>query len=118
MAFEEVKENAEDLKNEAKRLIEANLEYYKLWGFKIAMKSTAMMLKLFLLATMLMIVTLFFSIAAAMALGYWFDNFAYGFLAVGLIYLVLAIVVYKVQDKIVEGPLLSQFSRILLKKYS
>ncbi|KGO85799.1 competence protein [Flavobacterium rivuli WB 3.3-2 = DSM 21788] len=117
MAFEEVKENAEDLKNEAKKLIEANLEYYKLWGFKIAMKSTGMMLKLFLLATMLMIVTLFFSIALALALGYWFNNFAYGFLAVGFIYLVLAIVVYKVQDKIVEGPMLSQFSRIFLKKY-
>jgi hypothetical protein len=117
MAFEEIKENAEDLKNEAKRLIDANLAYYKLWGFKLAMKSTAMMLKLFLLATMLVIVTLFFSIALALGFGYWFDNFAYGFLAVGFIYLILAIVVYKVQDKIVEGPLLSQFSRIFLKKY-
>ena len=117
MAFEEIKENAEDLKNEAKRLIDANIEYYKLWGFKIAMKSTAMMLKLFMLATMLMIVTLFFSIALALGLGYWFDNFAYGFLAVGFIYLILAIVVYKVQDKIIEGPMLGQFSRIFLKKY-
>jgi len=117
MAFEEIKENAEDLKNETKRLVEANLSYYKLWGFKIAMKSTALMLKLFLLATMLVIVTLFFSIALALGFGYWFDNFAYGFLAVGLIYLVLAIIVYYVQDKIVEGPLLSRFSKILLKKY-
>jgi hypothetical protein len=117
MAFEEIKENAEDLKNEAKRLIDANLEYYKLWGFKLAMKSTAMMLKLFLLATMLVIVTLFFSIALALGFGYWFDNFAYGFLTVGFIYLILAIVIFKVQDKIVEGPLLSQFSRIFLKKY-
>jgi len=117
MAFEEIKENAEDLKNEAKRLIDANLAYYKLWGFKLAMKSTAMMLKLFLLATMLVIVTLFFSIAMALGFGYWFDNFAYGFLTVGFIYLILAIVIYKVQDKIVEGPLLSQFSRIFLKKY-
>ncbi len=117
MAFEEIKENAEDLKNEAKRLIDANLEYYKLWGFKLAMKSTSMMLKLFLLATMLIIVTLFFSIALALGFGYWFDNFAYGFLTVGFIYLILAIVIYKVQDKIVEGPMLSQFSRIFLKKY-
>ena len=117
MAFEEIKENAEDLKNETKRLIEANLQYYKLWGFKIAMKSTALMLKLFLLATMLLIVTLFFSIALALGFGYWFDNFAYGFLTVGFIYLILAIVIYYAQDKIVEGPLLSQFSKILLKKY-
>lgn len=117
MAFEEIKENAEDLKNEAKRLLEANLSYYKLWGFKIAMKSTTMMLKLFMLAVMLMIVTVFFSIALALGLGYWLNNFAYGFLIVGFIYLVLAIVVYYVQDKIVEGPMLSRFSKIFLKKY-
>lgn len=117
MALEDVKDNVEDLKNEAKRLIDANLKYYKLWGFKILMKSTTMMLKLFLLAVMLMIVTIFFSIAAALAIGYWLDNFAWGFLIVGLIYLVLAIVVYYVQDKIVEGPMLSRFSKIFLKKY-
>lgn len=117
MAFEEIKENAEDLKNEAKRLIDANMAYYKLWGFKIAMQSTAMMLKLFMLATMLIIVTLFLSIALALAFGYWFDNFAYGFLTVGVIYLILAIVVYKIQDSIVEGPLIATFSRMFFKKY-
>lgn len=117
MAFEEIKENAEDLKQEVKNLIDVNLKYYKLWGFKILMKSTTMMMKLVLLGIMLMIVTIFFSIAAALGIGYWLDNFAYGFLIVGLIYLVLAIVVYYVQDKIVEGPLLSRFSRIFLKKY-
>jgi hypothetical protein len=117
MAFEEIKENAEDLKQEFQNLIDTNVRYYKLWGFKILMKSTTMMLKLFLLAIMLMIVTVFFSIALALGIGYWLDNFAYGFLIVGLIYLILAIVVYYVQDKIVEGPMLSRFSRIFLKKY-
>jgi len=117
MAFEEIKENAEDLKQEAKKLIDANLKYYKLWGFKILMKSTTVLLKIFLLAVMLTIVTVFFSIAAALGIGYWLDNFAYGFLIVGVIYLVMAIVVYYVQDKIVEGPMLSRFSRIFLKKY-
>ena len=117
MAFEEIKENAEDLKQEVKNLIDVNLKYYKLWGFKILMKSTTMMMKLVLLGIMLMIVTIFFSIALALGIGYWLDNFAYGFFIVGLIYLILAIVVYYVQDKIVEGPLLSRFSRIFLKKY-
>lgn len=117
MAFEEIKENAEDLKNQAKDLFEANLRYYKLWGFKLFMKSTTMMLKMFLLAIMLLIVTIFFSTALAIALGYWFDNFAYGFLAVGFIYLIIAIVVYYVQDKIVEGPILAKFSKIFLKTY-
>lgn len=117
MAFEEIKENAEELKQEVKNLLDANLKYYKLWGFKILMKSTSAMLKVFLLGVMLIIVTVFFSIAAALGIGYWLDNFAYGFLIVGFIYLVLAIVVYYGQNKIVEGPLLSTFSRIFFKKY-
>lgn len=117
MAFEEVKENAEELKNEAKKLIDTSIRYYKLWGFKLLMQSTAMMLKLFLLATMLVIVTVFFSIALALGIGYWLDNFAYGFLLVGLLYLALAIVVYYTQNKIVEKPLLVTFSKMLFKKY-
>ncbi len=117
MAFEEIKDNAEELKNETKKLIDASVEYYKLWGFKLLMKSTSMMLRLFMLATLLVIVTLFFSIALALAFGYWLNNFAYGFLIVGFIYLILALIIYKIQNKIVEGPLLAAFSKMFFKKY-
>lgn len=117
MAFEEVKDNIDDLKKQAKELLDVNIRYYRLWGFKLLMKSTTMMLKMFLLAIMLLIVTIFFSISLALGIGYWLDNFAYGFLIVGFMYLVAAIVVYKVQDKIVEGPILERFSRLFFKKY-
>lgn len=117
MAFEEVKENIDDLKKQAKELLDVNIRYYKLWGFKLLMKSTTMMLKMFLLAIMLLIVTIFFSIALALGIGYWLDNFAYGFLIVGVLYLIVAIFIYKVQDKIVEGPILARFSRLFFKKY-
>ena len=117
MAFEEIKENAEDLKRQTKELIDANLKYYKLWGFKIFMKTTTVMLKIFLLAIMLLIVTIFFSIALALGIGYALDNLAYGFLIVGGIYLIIALLVFYTQDKIVEGPILSRFSKIFLKKY-
>ena len=56
MAFEEIKENVDDIQENAKAYMESSIAYYKLWGFKIAMKSTAMMLKLFLLATMLVLI--------------------------------------------------------------
>lgn len=110
MAFEEIKENSEDLLDHAKAFMESNVSYYKLWLFKATMKSTTMMLKLFLLSIMLVIVTLFLSIAAALAIGYAMDNHAYGFLIIGGLYLVLSIIVYKVQDDIVEGPILRKFS--------
>ena len=117
MAFEKIKENTDELQDRTKEFVDANIAYYKLYGFKIAMKSTTLMLKLFLLGMMLVIVTLFFSIALALAIGYGLNNFAYGFLIVGAIYLVLAILVYYVQDKIVEGPILRTFSKMLFKKY-
>lgn len=110
MAFEELKENSEDLLIQAKAFLESNVSYYKLWLFKATMKSTTMLLKLFLLSIMLVIVTLFVSIAAAIGIGYALDNMAYGFLIVGAIYLILSIIVYKIQDDIVEGPILRKFS--------
>lgn len=112
MAFEELKENTEAIQENAKAFIETNIAYYKLWGFKVAMKSTTLMLKFFLIAICLMIVLLFISIAGAMALGQLFDSYPLGFLAIAGIYLVLALLLFLVKDKIVEGPILEKFSEI------
>lgn len=112
MAFEELKENTEAIQENAKAFIETNIAYYKLWGFKVAMKSTTLILKFFLIAMCLMIVLLFISIAGAMALGQLFDSYPFGFLAVAGIYLVLALLLFLVKDKIVEGPILEKFSEI------
>ena len=45
MAFEELEENTENIQNQTKVYIESNLAYYKLWGFKVAMKSTTIIWK-------------------------------------------------------------------------
>ena len=42
MAFEELKEHTENIQDQAQAFFETNLAYYKLWGFKVAMKSTTM----------------------------------------------------------------------------
>jgi hypothetical protein len=59
-----------------------------------------------------MIVLLFISIAGAMALGQLFQSYPLGFLAVAGIYLILALLLFLVKDKIVEGPILEKFSEI------
>ena len=112
MAFEELKENTDAIQENAKAYIDSSIAYYKLWGFKVAMKSTTLMLKFFLIALCLMIVLLFISIAGAMALGQLFDSYPLGFIAVAGIYLVLALLLFLVKDKIVEGPILEKFSEI------
>ncbi|AWI25099.1 competence protein [Flavobacterium pallidum] len=110
MAFEEIKENADDLQEQAKAFLETNVSYYKLWLFKVAMKSTTMLLKIFLLSMVFVFVMLFFSIAGALAIGYALDNFAYGFLIIGGFYMIIGFFVYRIKDKIVEGPILEKFS--------
>jgi amino acid transporter len=112
MAFEELKENTEAIQENAKAYVESSLAYYKLWGFKVAMKSTTLLVKFLLIAICLLIVLFFISIAGAMALGQLFDSYPLGFLAVAGIYLVLALLLFLVKDKIVEGPILEKFSEI------
>lgn len=111
MAFEEIKENAEELKNHAKELYESNLRYYKLLIFKKVVQSTTAAIKGIIVAVLSLFVIIFLSIALALGLGYWLDNFAYGFLIVGLIYIILAIIVYYTADKMVEGSMLARFSK-------
>ena len=116
MPLEELKDNVEDIQENAKAYIESSIAYYKLWGFKVAMKSTTLALKFFLIAICLVIVLLFISVAGALAIGKLLDSYVYGFLIVAAVYLVLALLLFLVKDKIVEGPILEKFSEIFFNE--
>lgn len=112
MALEEVKENVEEIQENTKSYLESSIAYYKLRGFKVAMKSTTLILKFSLIAICLVIVLLFISVAVAMAIGNLLQSYPLGFSIVAGIYLVLALLLFLVKDKIVEGPILEKFSEI------
>jgi ABC-type multidrug transport system fused ATPase/permease subunit len=116
MALEELHENVEDIQENAKGYIESSLAYYKLWGFKVAMKSTTLLLKIALIAICLTIVLLFVSVAGALAIGEALDSYVLGFLAVAGIYLILVFLLFLVKDKIMEGPVLEKFSEIFFNE--
>jgi hypothetical protein len=112
MAFEDLKEQTENIQEHAKGYVESYVEYYKLHGFKILMQSMTMIVKFLLIVICLSMVLLFGSIAAAFAIGAYCDNMVLGFLSVGGFYLVLSGLLFLVKDKIVEGPILEKFSAI------
>ena len=112
MAFEELKENTEEIQEQIHNYIKTNVSYYKLWGFKVAMKSTTMILKFSLIFMCLSMVLLFCSIAGAMAIGKSLESYPLGFLIVGGVYLVITSLLFLIKDKIVEGPILEKFSEI------
>ena len=90
MAFEELKENTQAVQENTKAYIESSIAYYKLWGFKVAMKSTTMILKYTFIAIALMMALLFCSVAASFAIGKSLNNYTLGFLIVGGIYFVFS----------------------------
>lgn len=112
MAFEDLRENADSMQEQAQSFIDANLAYYKLWGFKVAMKSMVMVLKFTLILMCVLMVLLFVSVAAAFAIGEALESYTYGFLIVAGVYVVFTALLFLIKDKIVEGPILEKFSDI------
>jgi len=112
MAFEDIRENADSVQEQAQSFINSNLAYYKLWGFKVAMKSMVTILKFTLILLCFLMVLLFGSVAAAFAIGQTMGSYTYGFLIVAGIYLLFTALLFLIKDKIVEGPILEKFSEI------
>lgn len=115
MAFEELKDNVEDIQKQAQFYIENSVAYYKLWGFKVAAKSVTMIFKFALIAVLLSMVLFFCSIAGAFAIGKALDNNALGFLIIAGIYLVFTGLLFLIKDKVFEGPILEKLSEIFFK---
>lgn len=112
MAFDKIKENTDNIQEEAQAYFEKSASYYKLWGFKVAMKSTTMILKFTLILLCFSMVLLFGSVALALAIGVYFDSYAIGFSCVGGLYLLATFLLFLVKEKVIEGPILEKFSEI------
>jgi ABC-type multidrug transport system fused ATPase/permease subunit len=112
MAFEDIRENADSVQEQTQAFINGNLAYYKLWGFKVAMKSMVMILKFTLILLCFVMVLLFGSVAAAFAIGKALDSYTYGFLIVAGVYVIFTTLLFLIRDKIVEGTILEKFSEI------
>lgn len=116
MPFDHLKENAEDIQDNLKKVMDSHVAYYKLWLFKVLMKSTTMLLKVVLMVLLFTLFLLFASIALALYLGEIMNSLILGFLSVGGIYIILMGIVYFMKDKIVEGNILEKFSKVFFNE--
>ncbi|MEZ4854365.1 competence protein [Flavobacterium sp.] len=112
MFFDHLKENTKELQNQLNKTIESNVSYYKLWFFKVSVKSTSLVIKIMMLLVLVAIVVLFLSIALALALGNYFQNMAVGFLVVAGIYVLVTILLYFLFTKVFLKKLIEKFSDI------
>ena len=96
---EEIKYNFSEIKSEAKRFLDTNLDYYQLLGFKITSRALGLIFKIFVITLFLSIALMFLSIAGALAI-------------VGGIYILFAIIIYLCRKALIDIPILKKFSDI------
>ena len=112
MAFDEVKENSENLKNQLKIYIEKNVDYIQLKSFKILMKSSITIIKYLMIMSLIMFVILFASISLAFVISTYMGSYAIGFLIVSGLYLILIFLFLYFCKNFMEKNLLVKFSKI------
>ena len=106
-----IRENAEDLRTSVEALLENQAAYYKLWSFKVGMKSLTLLIQMTLFTLFGLMALLFLSTAAAFALGEALGSTTRGFLITGGFYLLLLVAAYLLRDHI-NRPILRRFSDI------
>lgn len=109
---EEVKNNIQSMKSEAKAFLDTNIDYYSLLGFKVASKATGFLLKVFAISLFAALALVFISFAGAFAIGKALDSNTLGFLIVGSFYIILTIAMYSLRKVIIDIPILKKFSDI------
>jgi hypothetical protein len=115
MAFEEVKDNITELKENTKQYIDSSINYYSLLGFKITTKAAILLFKNIIFSLFLLLSLFLLSFAAAFAFGQYYQSYAIGFVIVGGVYLIIGIVFWFVGTKLLEKPLIKVMSDIFFK---
>lgn len=109
MAFEALKENLLETDVNIHGYIKTSEDYIKLKSFKALMIGITFMTKILILGAFIFMALLVVSFAIAFKLAQVLNNTFYGFLIVGLFYVLVVILVYLLRAKI-SAPLLRKFS--------
>lgn len=110
MAFEEIKEQINQVEEGGKSYLKNSLDYYRLQSFKSMMKGLTMAAKIMLVGGVATLALLFLSLSASFWLAELLESTALGFLIVGGFYILIGLILYAFRSKI-ERPMLKKFSK-------
>ena len=110
MAFEELKKDFLDADANIRSYAKNSDEYVRLKIFKILMRSITSFAQILVVGSVFLIAILLLSLAVSYSIGQAMDNFYYGFLIVGLCYVVFGIICYVFREKF-NKPLIRRFSK-------
>ncbi|MDO4879962.1 MAG: hypothetical protein Q3983_01660 [Capnocytophaga sp.] len=116
MAIKQLKETAKSIPDEIESVVQSQVEYYKLYAFRIFAKSATGLVALFVMSLFALAIVFFLANAMAFALGEWLKSTALGFLIIGLVLFLVAFCIYKFRAKIIYKPILEKISNIYFTK--
>jgi ABC-type multidrug transport system fused ATPase/permease subunit len=110
MALKELKRDLTEADVDVRSYLENSEEYFKLKIFKALMRAVTAFSHVMLIGAIGLLALILLSLAASYAIGNVMDNTYQGFIVVGLIYVVIALLCYFFRDKL-DRPLLRKFSK-------
>jgi hypothetical protein len=108
-AINQIKDKAEDIFDEITTYAEARWNLGVLNASSKAADGVSAIATALVMGAIGVIVLVFLSIAAALFIGASLNNLALGFLAVGIFYAIVGVIVYIIKDKYIKIPVINTF---------
>ena len=115
MALDQLKEHLSELDRNAHAYVEDSMEYIELKGFKYSMVLITFIIKILILSIFVLLALMLLSFFAAYMLSEQMGLGNYGFLVIGVIYLLAGLVFYLLRNRL-DKPLLRIFSTYYFDK--
>ncbi len=109
MAFEAIRQQLADTEANIRSYVEHSAEYYQLKSFKVLMRGITSFSRALLVGAIAFMALFFLSLAASFGIGQLLNNTFYGFLCVGLFYVLVGMLAFLLRHQM-DGPLLKKFS--------
>jgi hypothetical protein len=108
-AINHIKDKAENIFDEITTYAEARWNLGVLNASSKAADSISTIATTLVMGAIGIMVLIFLSIAAALFIGVFLNNLALGFLAVGIFYAIVGVIVYVIKDKYIKIPVINTF---------
>lgn len=110
MALKELKRDLTEADVDVRSYLENSEEYFKLKIFKALMRAVTAFTHVMLIGAIALLALFLLSLAASYAIGAAMDNNYQGFIVMGSLYVLIALLCYFFRDKL-NGPIIRTFSK-------
>ena len=114
---ENITREVDELKKELEEYVQVRVDLTKLHiAGELSRFFSSFMTKTVLLY-LLFFVFMFFSLAAALLLGKWIGSYVIGFAAMGVVFLLAAVIFWLLRKRLIERPVVQHFIELMFPKF-